>query len=56
MAKETLTLLTQEQLIEKQIETYARLCDKALIDWQKGKPIRMGENAKFSKAENTLKS
>ena len=51
MAKETLTLLTQEQLIEKQIETYARLCDKALIDWQKGEPIRMGEECKVLKGK-----
>ena len=49
MAKETLTLLTKEQLIEKQTETYARLCDKALIDWQKGEPLGFGEECKVLK-------
>tara|TARA_R100001015_G_C4632650_1_gene196484 strand:- start:1623 stop:1967 length:345 start_codon:yes stop_codon:yes gene_type:complete len=41
-------MINQKQLL-KQIETYAAKCDQALIDWQKGEPLEMGDNCTIHK-------
>ncbi len=41
-------MIDQKKLL-KQVETYAAKCDQALIDWQEGKPLRMGDNCTINK-------